>query len=151
MLQPCGLEYRPLRNFTIGRRLIALLVYASLLALFALDPTAWLGEEGYVALSMAAQLGGPLLASIVCLLAARRSVGTDRRAWVSFTIGSALYFAGNILYFGLLAAGYVPSFPSLPEAAYFIMALFFAVGMFQYVNVGPQIKRLQVYNFILVF
>jgi diguanylate cyclase (GGDEF)-like protein/PAS domain S-box-containing protein len=145
------MEYRPLRSSTVGRRLIALLVYASLLALFALDPTAWLGEEGYIVLSMVAQLGGPLLAAIVCLLAARRSVGTDRRAWVSFTIGSGLYFAGNILYFGLLAAGYVPSFPSLPEAAYFIMAAFFAVGMFQYGNVGPQINRLQVYNFILVF
>jgi diguanylate cyclase (GGDEF)-like protein len=145
------LEYRRLRNFTIGRRLIALLLYASLLVLFAFGPAAGLGEEGYALLSMVAQIGGPLLATALCFLAARRSANSDRRAWGNFTVGSALYFTGNLIYLGFVVAGYQPSFPSLPEVAYFVMAFFFAAGMFRYGNVGPQISRLQVYNFILIF
>jgi diguanylate cyclase (GGDEF)-like protein len=151
MLRPGGSEYRRLLTFIVGRRLVALLVYASLLALFAFGPAAGLGEGGYEVMSLVAQVGGPLVAAVTCFMAARRSQGSDRRAWTNFTIGSALYFAGNILYFGFVLAGYQPGFPSLPEAAYFIMAFFFAVGMFQYGNVGPQISRLQIYNFVLIF
>ncbi|RYH05965.1 MAG: phosphodiesterase, partial [Alphaproteobacteria bacterium] len=100
---------------------------------------------------MAAQLGGPLAATVLCFLAWRRSVGTDRRAWANFAIGSALYFTGNVLYFVFVLLGYTPRFPSLPEVTYFVMAFFFAAGMFQYGNVGPQISRLQLYNFVLIF
>lgn len=145
------MEYQRLLTLTVGRRLLALLAIASLIGLFALGPASGLGEEGYLLLSMAAQLGGPLLAAAMCLLAARRATGSDRRAWVNFTIGSSLYFIGNILYFGFMVVGHQPVFTSLPELAYFAMAFFFAIGMFQYGNVGPQISRLQVYNFILVF
>ena len=128
-----------------------MLVLTSLLALFALGPDSPLGGEGYTLLSMLAQLGGPLLAAMMCLFAARRSTGSDRRAWTNFTIGSALYLAGNLIYLGLYVMAVQPGFPSVPEAAYFVMAIFFALGMFQFGNVGPQISRLQVYNFILVF
>ncbi len=134
-----------------GRRLIGALVYVALLALFVFGPSAGLGGEGYVLLSMVAQIGGILLAATMCYLAARRSRGSDRRAWFCFTIGSALYFTGNLIYVGFVVVGYVPGFPSLPEATYFIMAFFMAVGMFQYGNIGSQIGRMQVYNFILVF
>jgi diguanylate cyclase (GGDEF)-like protein len=151
MLRPDGPEYRRLLTFIVGRRPVALLTYASLLALLALGPQSALSGDGYLLLSMAVQLGGPLLATIVCLLAARRATGSDRRAWASFTIGSALYFGGNVLYLGFFILGIPAGFPSLPEAAYFAMAIFFALGMFQYGNVGPQISRLQVYNFILIF
>ena len=145
------MEYRLLRAFLVRRRLIALLVYTSLLALFAFGPAAGLGVEGYAVLSLAAQIGGPIAAAVLCFLAARRSTGSDRRAWQNFAIGSMLYFVGNLTYFGFVLAGYTPEFPSLPEASYFIMAFFFAAGMFQYGNVGPQISRLQVYNFVLIF
>src|SRR6218665_2571822 len=118
MLQPNGLEYRRLRTLIVGRRLIALLIYASLLALFAFGPAAGLGEDGYAVLSMLAQLGGPLFAAAICFVAARRSTGSDRRAWLNFTIGSALYFSGNIIYFVLALAGYELQFPSAPEAAF---------------------------------
>jgi diguanylate cyclase (GGDEF)-like protein len=151
MLHPDGLEYRRLRIFLVRRRIIALLVYASLLALFAFGQSLGLGAEGYAAISIVAQIGGPLLAAALCLFAAHRSAGSDRRAWLNFAIGSTLYLAGNVLYFGLVLVGYTPSFPSLPEAAYFVMAFFFAAAMFQYGNVGPQISRLQIYNFVLIF
>jgi diguanylate cyclase (GGDEF)-like protein len=151
MLRSYGSEYRPLRALLVRRRLIALLVYTSLLALFAFGPAAGLGQDGYAMLSMVAQVGGPTLAMALCALAARRSSGSDRRAWRNFAIGSGLYFTGNVIYFGFVVLGYTPEFPSLPEATYFIMAFFFAAGLFQYGNVGPQISRLQIYNFILIF
>jgi len=130
---------------------MALLVYTSLLALFAFGPAAGLGQDGYAILSMAAQIGGPIFATTLCTLASRRSTGSDRRAWRNFAIGSGLYLAGNLIYFAFVVFGYTPDFPSVPEATYFIMAFFFAAGMFQYGNVGPQISRLQVYNFIMIF
>jgi diguanylate cyclase (GGDEF)-like protein/PAS domain S-box-containing protein len=135
----------------VGRRLVALLAIASLMGLFALGPASGLGEEGYMLLSMAAQLGGPVLAAAMCALAARRSTGSDRRAWINFTIGSSLYSTGNVLYFAFVLTGTELGFPSIPELCFFVMAFFYAAGMFQYGNVGPQISRLQVYNFVLVF
>jgi diguanylate cyclase (GGDEF)-like protein len=106
---------------------------------------------GRAVLSMLAQLGGPLIAAGLSIFAARRSGGSDRGAWRSFAVGSALYFAGNTAYFFFVVLGYEPDFPSLPEAAYFAMAFFFAVGMLRYGNVGAHISRLQVYNFVLIF
>src|SRR4051812_16565050 len=112
MLRPDGSEYRQLRAFLVRRRLIALLVYTSLLALFAFGPAAGLGADGYAILSMAAQIGGPIFATTLCVLAARRSSGGDRRAWRNFAIGSGLYLAGNLMYFGFVLVGYTPEFPS---------------------------------------
>ena len=70
-------------------------------------------------------LVGPLSAAIVCFVAARRGTDGERGAWRLFSIGSALYFAGNGGYIALALVDRVPPFPSLPEAAFFVMALFF--------------------------
>jgi len=123
----------------------------SVMALFALGPAAGLGLGGYAVVCVVTEIGGPAAATLLCFLAARRSTGSDRRAWHNFAIGAMLYFIGNVIYFAGVLAGYPPDFPSVAEICYLVMAFFFAAGMFQYGNVGPQISRLQIYNFVLIF
>ncbi len=57
---------------------------------------------------------------------------------------------GNILYMIYTLTGTVSSFPALPEAAFFVMALFFSLGMFRYGQVRQQVNRVQVYNYVLI-
>ena len=151
MLQPQRLEYRRLPAFFARHRLLAALIYLAVLALFALAANGGLGGHAHAAMTLVTQLGGPILAAAFCRLAARRSTGNDRKAWNNFTIGSSLYLAGNLAYFILILLEVPQDFPSLPEATFFAMALFYAVGIFQYGNVGSQISRLQLYNFVLIY
>jgi len=114
-------------------------------SVFALD------AMGLEVLAGVAQLGGPAIAAVICLVAARRSRGDDRLAWFNFGIGSLLYLGGNLGYFYFALAGITPAFPAAPEAAYFLMALFFAAGMFQYARVRNRLNRVQLYNFVLIY
>ncbi len=97
------------------------------------------------------QLGGTLLAAIFCFVAAYFSAGTERSAWRNFGIGSSLYLLGNLGYIALTLPGAIPSFPSLPEAAYFAMAGFFAAGMLQFSQLRKRFGAIQIYNFALIF
>ena len=134
------------------RRLIALGCFCfGIVAFWQVRRVLAFDQAGQMALAALAQLGGPAAATVCCVLAARRSIGTDRLAWMNFGIGSALYLGGNLCYILFALTGAVPPFPSAPEAAYFVMALFFATGIFQYAKVGKQIGRVQIYNFILIY
>jgi PAS domain S-box-containing protein len=97
------------------------------------------------------QILATALAAGLCFLAARQSQGSDRKAWNNFGIGCSIYLAGNLFYLYCLLNGIVPTFPALPEAAFFIMAGFFAKGMHQYGNVSERISRVQFYNFALIY
>ncbi|RYE77213.1 MAG: phosphodiesterase, partial [Hyphomicrobiales bacterium] len=114
-------------------------------SVFALD------AAGLEAMAAVAQLGGPAIAAASCLVATVRSRGDDRLAWFNFGIGSLLYLGGNLGYVYFAVAGITPAFPAAPEAAYFVMALFFAAGMFQYARVRNRLNRVQLYNFVLIY
>jgi len=108
-------------------------------------------ESGTMTLAIAAQIGGPAIAAIACFIAAWRSAGSDRTAWFNFGAASLLYFAGNLGYLYFTLTDSLPQFPSAPEAAFFVMALFFASGTFQYAKVRDRLNRVQLYNFILIY
>ncbi len=113
----------------------------------------WFGfdADGMIWWAAVAQLGGPLLASACCLVAARRSHDTDRSAWLCFAVGAGLYFLGNLGYAISAFAGTVPTFPSLIEGAYFLMAGFFAAGMLRYSQMRHRFGTIQIYNFALIY
>ena len=110
-----------------------------------------LSEGGMIVRAITVQVGGPLVATVAAAFAFRRSSGNDRLAWLAFTIGSALYFAGNFSYMVLAVNGVTLTFPSYPEAAYFVMAAFFAGGMFIYAKARRRITSVQIYNLIRVY
>lgn len=95
-------------------------------------------------------LVSPFVAALACYCAAAISWETDRKAWRSFGFGCTFYFLGNLcyLYYGLYEID--APFPTLPELSYFILALFFTIGMFQYGAARHLISRIQIYNFGLI-
>jgi diguanylate cyclase (GGDEF)-like protein/PAS domain S-box-containing protein len=133
-------------------RLLILCLFAAGLAGFAAGP-GWLqlDSESQILWQTATSLIGPLAAAITCFFAARRGTDGERAAWRNFCIGSAFYFAGNAGYIALVVADRAPVFPSLPEAAFFVMALFFAVGMLRFTQVQNRFGAVQVYNFVLIY
>ncbi len=137
---------------SIGRQLIILSCLAAALAVFWLAPDVLhLDAAGMNGRAMLAQLGGPLVAAMCCAVAAWRSTGGDRSAWWAFAAGSALYLIGNLAYLFAVLANIELSFPSLPDSAFFVMAGFFAGGIFGYARVRERITLVQVYNFVLIF
>jgi hypothetical protein len=96
-------------------------------------------------------LVSPLVAALTCYLAAAVSQGSDRKAWRNFGIGSSLYLFGNAcyLYYGLYEID--APFPTLPELSFFLMGVFFTVGMFQYGAGKHLVTRIQTYNFGIIF
>jgi diguanylate cyclase (GGDEF)-like protein len=134
------------------QRLVTLCLFAAGLAVFATGP-GWLGldTEGHMVWQAVLTLGGPLAASIACLVASRQGSEGERAAWRHFCIGSGIYFLGNVGYLALVLANQAPEFPSLPEAAFFVMALFFAAGMLQFTQVKNRFGAVQVYNFALIY
>ena len=133
------------------RILIACLLAASL-AVFATGPSLLsLDADGVIVWLAAATLTGPLVATIAAFVASRRGTDGERAAWRNFCIGSALYFLGNVGYLALALVDRAPVFPSLPEAAFFVMALFFAAGMLQFTQVQNRFGAVQIYNFVLIY
>jgi diguanylate cyclase (GGDEF)-like protein len=137
---------------TFRLRLLTFLLFATGLTVFAAGP-GWLqfDTDSLTRWQAAFTLGGPLSASIACWIAARRGTDAERGAWRSFGIGSGLYFLGNTGYLILALAGQTPPFPSLPEAAFFVMALFFAAGMLQFTQIRNRFGTIQLYNFALIY
>ncbi|MEO8757255.1 MAG: diguanylate cyclase [Devosia sp.] len=133
-------------------RLISFGIFCAAIASFWFAP-GWLEFDvtGVMWWTATAQLGGPLLASVCCLLAARRSHDTDRSAWLLFAVGAGLYFIGNLGYAVGAIAGAMPTFPSLIEGAYFVMAGFFATGMLRYSQMRHRFGTIQIYNFALIY
>lgn len=96
-------------------------------------------------------MAGPLVATVLCLLAARRSKGRDAGAWRLFGIGSGLYLAGNLMLLGFAALGLDIGFPAFPEIAFFVMAAFFAVGMARFGRAPKQSSSIRLLTFFLVY
>ena len=136
---------------TLLQRLSIFLGFCLALAAFWLLPDE-LGFDANARLVWAAvaQLGGPLLAAICCWVAASRTPEGDRPAWRNFAIGAAIYFLGNLAYLVEALLDAVPAFPSLNEAAYFVMAGFFAAGMLRYSQLRHRFGSIQIYNFALI-
>ncbi|MEO6015223.1 MAG: EAL domain-containing protein [Devosia sp.] len=137
---------------TIAQRTAIFSIFGVAMALFWFAPN-WfkLDETGLMGRAAIAQIGGPLLGAILCWVASRRSADSARRAWRNFTIGCALYLAGNLGYLVFGLSGYAPAFPSVPEAAYFLMAGFFAAGMLQLSQLRNRVGPIQFYNFGLIY
>ena len=133
------------------QRLIASCAFCIALSVFwfAPDLVGLVGTGGLVWAAVP-QICVPLAAALFCASAAVRSSDSDRTAWTHFAVGSSLYVAGNLGYLAYAAAGVTPSFPALPEAAYFAMACCFAAGMFHFLKVKDNISRIQFYNFIII-
>lgn len=137
---------------TLLQRIVAGCTLALVPALFWYAPDLLaLDTPGLVLRSAIVQLGGPLLAAIGCVVASRGGSEAERTAWRSFAIGSSLYFLGNVGYMALAIAGTPPDFPSFPEAAFFLMAGFFAFGMLRYTQLRRRFSIIQLYNFALIY
>lgn len=133
-------------------RLLFLCLFVASLVIFSAGPD-WLGldDEGRTLWQAGLSLAGPLEAAIACFIASWRGSDGEKIAWRLFAIGSTAYFLGNAGYIGLVLIDHAPVFPSLPEAAFFFMALVFAAGMLQFTQVNNRFGAVQIYNFALIF
>ncbi|MDP3895137.1 MAG: diguanylate cyclase, partial [Mesorhizobium sp.] len=134
------------------RRPIALCLFVLVLVVFWFVPRVFAFETAQLQMwATMGQIGGPLLAAMLCFRVARESSGADRTAWLRFAIGSSLYVLGNLFYVYYAVVGTVPPFPALPEATYFVMAAFFAAGMYYYGSIRGRVSHVQFYNFVLFY
>jgi diguanylate cyclase (GGDEF)-like protein len=139
-------------HIVVAWRLLAALCFCLGLAGFVYGPDLLeLSQIGRVTWMAAAQIGGPLIATVLCLIVSSRTQGRFRAAWLNFAFGSFLYLSGNLYYLYSAAVGFFPTFPTLPEAAYFAMALFFARGMSQLGSPIGASTWVSFYNFILSY
>jgi diguanylate cyclase (GGDEF)-like protein len=139
-------------HIVFTRRVVAALCFCLGLASFYYGPELLaLSESARVTWMAATQIGGPFVAMVLCLIGALRAHGRDRSAWLNFALGSFLYLSGNLYYLYCATIGVVPSFPTVPEAAYFVMALFFARGMSQLGSPTATTTWVPFYNFILTY
>jgi diguanylate cyclase (GGDEF)-like protein len=137
---------------SIRLRILIVLLFAAGLAGFATGPDVLgLDEDSRIAWQAAMTLGSPLAAAVASLFASRRGTDAERSAWRSFAIGSGIYFLGNAGYLALALVDRKPVFPSLPEAAFFVMAMFFTAGMLRFTQVRNRFGAVQLYNFALIY
>jgi hypothetical protein len=99
----------------------------------------------------ALQLAGPLTALGLGALAAARSRGRDRLAWQLIAAGSLLYVLGNIAYIVTALSDGVGTFPTLPDLAFFVMALLFGGGISLYSRRQSLSLVINTYNFALLY
>ena len=99
----------------------------------------------------ALQLAGPIAALVLGALAAARSTGRDRTAWQLIAAGSLLYVLGNIAYIVTALSDDVGTFPTLPDLAFFIMALLFGGGIAIYSRRRSSSLVINTYNFALLY
>jgi diguanylate cyclase (GGDEF)-like protein len=137
---------------SVIRRLAGVAFFIAFLVSFKLGPDALAldeaGRDGWLFLY---QGGGLVIAAGLSLIAARRGIEDTRGAWKCFAVGHLLYLAGNLYGAYLIIAGKDEVFPSAREAAYFLMAAAFGLGMAQYGEVARKVTRTSVYNFVLVY
>jgi diguanylate cyclase (GGDEF)-like protein/PAS domain S-box-containing protein len=97
------------------------------------------------------QLAGPTAALGLGGLAAWVSRGRDRFAWQLIAAGSLCYLIGNIAYISAALSGNTAAFPTLPDLAFFLMAVLFAAGIMIYGRRQSLPLLINVYNFILLY
>jgi diguanylate cyclase (GGDEF)-like protein len=134
------------------RRIGAGMLFLAFLVSFKFGPEALsLGEAGRDGWLFIYQVVGLVFAATLSIIAARRGVEDARAAWKYFAVGHLLYLSGNLYGTYLILAGKEEVFPSVREAAYFLMAIAFGFGMSQYGEVARKVTRTSVYNFVLVY
>lgn len=139
-------------QLVVARRLAATLCFGIGLSAFVFGPDLLdLDQDARLAWSAATQIGGPFVATVLCLLAASKTIGSDKSAWLYFAAGSFLYLGGNLYYLYAGLAGFDPPFPTLPEAAYFVMALLFARGMSRFGSEADKTNWVYLYNFAIIY
>jgi diguanylate cyclase (GGDEF)-like protein len=127
-------------------------VFLTFVAAFHFIPHAFGFEEGArVAWIGVFQVLGLGLAAVLATVAATSGPESARGAWRYFAIGNYLYLVGNLFYFYWMVVGYVPSFPNIPEATFFMMAVANAIGMTRYGEVHRDRRKTNVYNFVMVY
>ena len=77
-------------------------------------------------------------------------VATDL-AWQLLAAGSLFYLIGNIAYIVIALSGDVAAFPTLPDLAFFLMALLFAAGIMIYSRRRSLPLMINTYNFALLY
>lgn len=97
------------------------------------------------------QVAGLVASTALSVAAARRGSESARHGWKYFAAASFMYLVGNVYYFYCMLIGHVPSFPNVPEVAFFVMAACAAVGMASYGEVSRDRRRTNVYNFVMVY
>ena len=135
----------------LSRLSLAALVAGILVVLWTLPRWANWDDSAATNWLAALQLAGPVTALVVGGVAAARSKGRDRKAWQLFATGSALYVVGNVAYIVNALGGYASVFPTLPDLAFFAMALLFAGGIIIYSRRRALPVIIHTYNFILLY
>lgn len=134
------------------RRIGGAMLFIVFLVSFKLGPDAMAldeaGRDGWLFLY---QVIGLMVAAALSVIAAGRGIEDARPAWKYFAVGHLLYLSGNLYGAYLIIAGKDEVFPSVREAAYFLMAIAFGFGMSQYGDVARKVTRTSVYNFVLVY
>jgi diguanylate cyclase (GGDEF)-like protein/PAS domain S-box-containing protein len=113
----------------------------------------WMGWDDAASANWLAalQLAGPLTALVLAAFAAARSTGRDRLAWQLIASGSLLYVLGNIAYIVMALNDGAGSFPTLPDLAFFVMALLFGGGILVYSRRRSSSVVINTYNFALLY
>ncbi len=134
------------------RQVVGLAVFLVFVATFHFLPRVFgFGEVARVAWIGVFQVLGLALSSVLSTIAATSGPISARRAWRYFAVGNYLYLTGNLFYFYWMVVGYTPSFPNIPEATFFMMAIANAIGMTRYGEVYRDRRKTNLYNFVMVY
>lgn len=134
-------------RFLTGAAAFLLYVSAFLFVPRVLD----FGESARVLWIGLFQVAALAVATALSAFAALRGPDNARSAWVFFAVANLLYLLGNLYYFYCMTIDYVPSFPNVPEMAFFGMAVCASLGMASYGEVRSDRRRTNVYNFVMVY
>lgn len=138
-------------NPTLGR-MAGLALFVAFVAAFKFGPDLLdLGEVGRMAWIGIFQVIGLMIATTLSVIAAKYGVGSARDAWSFFALANGLYLLGNAYYFYSMLISFVPSFPNVPEASFFLMAIAMAIGMARYGQIGRDLRRPNFFNFVMVY
>ena len=142
---------RPVQKAVLSRVILVAVAAGCLSVLWNLPRWANWNDDASTNWLAALQLAGPFAALVLGSFAAYRSKGRDRLAWQLIVAGTFFYLIGNIAYIVIALSGDVAAFPTLPDLAFFLMALLFAAGIMIYSRRRSLPLMINTYNFILLY